>query len=1563
MAVADVSHDAESAESDSLSSGDNASSLLPVLTSVDTSQLDSLFQSDVWADESVSIGSLSGSDLLNTDPASFALGGTPLSPVPDNSGSGGYSGSASPFPSGVGTATGESTVSQTSNQSPALVSGSVESADGNATATAATGDGTNISSGVAIVSETTPSTPATPSTGGVANSYTVPDIEVSGLGTSAAYTNIPDGSTVPIDTNGTDFGNVSLNSTVTRTFKVTNTGYADLSIYGLSLPFGFSVGDDPLELNIEAGQSDTFNVTFQPTYSGLHSGAVAIYNNDYDESPYDFMIKGNVGGTPEIEVTGNNVTIPDGDTTPITLDGTDFGAVALNTFASRTFTVTNTGTGTLDLTGLSIPLPFTLASANLPATLAAGGSTSFTVGLSATASGTYTRKISISNSDSDENPYDFDVKAVVGGTPEIEIKGNAYTILDNDTTPSVFDGTDFGTMDLNTSMSRVFTVKNTGTGTLNLTGLSIPLPFTLTSGNLPPTLAAGGSASFTVGFSATASGTFTRKISIANDDSNENPYDFDIKAVVGTPDIEVRGLGLVIPDGDTTPTTFDGTDFGTVSVNTSASRTFTVTNTGNGTLKLTGLTIPSPFTLSSANLPPTLAAGGSVSLIVGFLPTVSGTYTRKISIANDDSNESPYDFDIKAIATSPPEINVTGLGVSIPDGDNTPSTLDGTDFGSVAPNVIVTRTFTVTNSGPGSLSLGTPLMAGGFSLGSDSLVSTLGPGMSDTFSVKFSSATSGTFTSTVTINNNDSDEAPYDFSVKAFIGPEIDVNGNGQSIADGDNTPSISDGTDFGSILAGTSVSRTFTVLNTGTNWLYLGTPSITGGFTLGSDTLVTSLGPGTSDTFSVNFTSLTATTFNGQVTIANNDNDESPYNFALKAVVTGNSEIDVFGNGVSIVDGDSTPNTTDDTDFGNVVSGATTTRTFTVQNTGNATFFLGGVYPTGGFTQGSNPLVSSLAPGASDTFSVNFSSSAAGTYTGQVSFSNNDSDESPYNFALKAVVIAPEIEVRGNSVTILDGDTSPSADDWTDFGIVNVGTTVTRTYTVFNTGNASLSLGTPTIPAGFVPGPNGLVGSLAPGMSDTFSVQFSPSTVGPVSGEISFINGDSNESPYNFKIAAEGGVPEINLLGYSPQGSVASIANNDLEPGVDDGTDFGTVLPGTTVTRLFTVENQGSGWLYLGTPVVTGTAFQLASNYLASPLAPYSSASFVVRFLSSVTGPFTGQISIGNSDSDESTYIFAVKAATVKLPKLAKVTYADVGLRPDEAYDPANPTAGTPLFGQNTYADYGHWVDHDLDGTIEPSDEDVKTAAAFVRNTKATVTVILEVQESNAGNAATEIEIRGTGSDGINFQMENDAPTVTRSGNTYTVTLEAATAFRNEVFHYDDFVVSWQVRIPGGDWVDAGTSATDLYLLLDQPVTPSPGNTIKLLQHTYVHLSSHYRSEQPITSEDALINSLWAHFDDLEVKQQDEVAFIGSIPVPGFNHELAYWKHYENVGDVPAPHPFNGSCNCGSFAALFQNSLGVHGVDQPDSTVYYSGSIFVKAWIHNSQQISTFSIKPKTIL
>ena len=60
------------------------------------------------------------------------------------------------------------------------------------------------------------------------------------------------------------------------------------------------------------------------------------------------------------------------------------------------------------------------------------------------------------------------------------------------------------------------------------------------------------------------------------------------------------------------------------------------------------------------------------------------------------------------------------------------------------------------------------------------------------------------------------------------------------------------------------------------------------------------------------------------------------------------------------------------------------------------------------------------------------------------------------------AFALAPEINVKGNGVSILDGDGSPDVADDTDFGSTSVSAgTVTRTFTIENLGTAVLNLGT----------------------------------------------------------------------------------------------------------------------------------------------------------------------------------------------------------------------------------------------------------------------------------------------------------------------------------------------------------------------------------------------------------------------------------------------------------------------------------------------------------------------
>ncbi|MEM1095714.1 MAG: FG-GAP-like repeat-containing protein, partial [Bacteroidota bacterium] len=71
--------------------------------------------------------------------------------------------------------------------------------------------------------------------------------------------------------------------------------------------------------------------------------------------------------------------------------------------------------------------------------------------------------------------------------------------------------------------------------------------------------------------------------------------------------------------------------------------------------------------------------------------------------------------------------------------------------------------------------------------------------------------------------------SPILFTQGASANPEINVTGNGTSIASGDTTPDASDGTDFGSTaIDGGTVSRTFTIANTGTGTLTLGANAVT---------------------------------------------------------------------------------------------------------------------------------------------------------------------------------------------------------------------------------------------------------------------------------------------------------------------------------------------------------------------------------------------------------------------------------------------------------------------------------------------------------------------------------------------------------------------------------------------------------------------------------------------------------------------------------------------------------------------------------------------------------------
>jgi len=120
------------------------------------------------------------------------------------------------------------------------------------------------------------------------------------------------------------------------------------------------------------------------------------------------------------------------------------------------------------------------------------------------------------------------------------------------------------------------------------------------------------------------------------------------------PEIDVRGAGISIADGDTTPSTSDDTDFGSADINGAiVVKTLTIFNTGSAELNLTGAPLVSisgvhagDFTVTSQPSSP-VTTGGSTTFQITFNPSAVGLRTATVTIASDDNDEATYEFSIQ----------------------------------------------------------------------------------------------------------------------------------------------------------------------------------------------------------------------------------------------------------------------------------------------------------------------------------------------------------------------------------------------------------------------------------------------------------------------------------------------------------------------------------------------------------------------------------------------------------------------------------------------------------------------------------------------------------------------------------------------------------------------------------------------------------------------------------------------------------------------------------------------------------------------------------------------------
>ena len=492
------------------------------------------------------------------------------------------------------------------------------------------------------------------------------------------------------------FGNQTINTTsATQTVTLTNTGNAALSIAGITV-IGTNAGDfaqtNACGSSVAAGANCTITVTFTSTATGARAGTLIVTDNN----------NGTAGSTQTVSLSGTGTSVP-APVVSLSVLSLAFGNQTVNTNSTaQTVTLTNTGNAALSIAGITVTgtnaSDFTQSN-TCGSSVAAAANCTISVTFTPVASGSRTASVSITDNaagspqsvsltGTGNNPQPSltslsPASGIVGAAAQtLTLNGTNFLASSTVTYNGVGHTATFvSSMQLTISLSATdqatagsyaVVVTNPAPGG----GASSPLNFAV--GNPQPSLSSLSPASAVVSAAAQtltlngtnflASSTVTYNgvghtatfvsstqltISLsATDQATAGSY-----AVVVTNPAPGGGASsplnftVASPIVSLSPTSLG---FGNQAIDmTSATKTVTLSNTGNAALSITSLALTgtNASDFAQANTcGSSLAVGANCTIVVMFTPSVTGTEASSLSIA-DNSSGSPQTVSLSGAGT------------------------------------------------------------------------------------------------------------------------------------------------------------------------------------------------------------------------------------------------------------------------------------------------------------------------------------------------------------------------------------------------------------------------------------------------------------------------------------------------------------------------------------------------------------------------------------------------------------------------------------------------------------------------------------------------------------------------------------------------------------------------------------------------------------------------------------------------------------------------------------------------------------------------------------------------
>ncbi len=282
------------------------------------------------------------------------------------------------------------------------------------------------------------------------------------------------------------------------------------------------------------------------------------------------------------------------------------------------------------------------------------------------------------------------------------------------------------------------------------------------------------------------------------------------------------------------------------------------------------------------------------------------------------------------------------------------------------------------------------------------------------------------------------------------------------------------------------------------------------------------------------------------------------------------------------------------DLSFGSIDNNTTATKILTISNEGNASFTVTSIDLPDGYT--ANWTSGDIAADANKEVEITFAPTEAKDYNGIIKVNSNAT------FGLDS------INVSGTGVSApvisLTGDLT--------FGNTVVNTTVNKTLTIGNTGDAALTITSIDLPDGYTA--NWTSGEIAVGANKEVEITFTPTEVKDYNGVIT-VNSNANSGENTISVSGKGIAAVISLSG-------------DLA--------FGNVKIDSTPERILTIDNTGDA-------ILTITSVDLPDGYTANwtsgEIAAGTNKEVEITFAPTEVKDYNGVITVNsNANSGENT-------------------------------------------------------------------------------------------------------------------------------------------------------------------------------------------------------------------------------------------------------------------------------------------------------------------------------------